>query len=168
MAKHTYIISMDEFLAAIPPEQIDELKAVVDIMIRNEHLASRERGIESELKLYFVAAALAFVAALLVLLMFGEPGGFVDWMPGSWLLLTAGLGFLPGLALYYGFRVRKRSRADGENDKLNQKWFVPQGAIYFPSDAPRAAQTVTLINPDTAKATRRKSRFEDVKPGTIW
>ena len=164
----THQILLSEFVDGLPEEATEGATEAARTMMQNERYAATQRGVERELLPYFLFGLATFAIGLTILLFFSEPGGFLDNVTGGWMLLTAALAFLPGLIGYYAFRVRRRTQADAENVSLNQEWFIPHGAIYFPSDAPAAEQMVTLISPDAQAKATRKSRYENVRPGTIW
>ena len=90
---------------------------------------------------------------------------FIDEISGAWPLLLAALGFLPVLLGYYAVRIRHRSRADLENFELNKEFFLPHGAIYFPSDSGVGEQMVTLVE---VQEPPTRSKWDKVKPGAIW
>ncbi len=161
-------IPLTEFLAKLPAETAEGAQDAAAKMLLNERFASSQLGIERELRPFFIFGAATFVVAMIVLLFYSQPGGFLDRVQGGWMLMTAALAFLPGFIGYYAFKVRRRTQVDAENVALNQEWFIPHGVIYFPSDVPDAVQMVMLIAPAARDAARRKSRFENVKPGAIW
>lgn len=158
---------LDQFLAELPNDAAEQIRGAAAIMMRNEQAAARLRGIELELKPFFIAATISFVVGVIVLLFYAEPGGLLDRITGAWPLLTAALGFLPAVLAYYAARIRKRSQADMQNFDLNKELFLPHGAIYFPSDSEADEQMVTLIEVQEARF-RRPSRWDNVKPGAIW
>jgi hypothetical protein len=160
-------ISLNEFLAGVPAETSEQLSEVVATMMRNEQVATKLRGVEAELRPFFITAALCFIIGMVVLVFYSEPGGFLDSISGAWPILTTSLGFLPGLLTYYAVRIRKRSQADVHNFDLNKEHFLPHGAIYFPSDAAVADQVVTLVDVNAPSGVR-PSKYDKLKPGTIW
>jgi len=166
MARVPERIPLSAFLEGLPAEAADQLRDVATIMLRNEQAAVELRGVEAELRPYFYFSVCSFIAGLVAILYFSEPGGLVDRIDGSWPVVIAALGFLPGLMTYYAFRIRKRSQSDVQNLDLNKAHFVPHGAIYFPSDSEADEQMVTLV--DAQQAPGRPSRYDRLKPGTIW
>jgi hypothetical protein len=159
-------VSLNRFLAGLPDETADELRDVARVMIGNEQIATPLRGIELELRPFFITAGLSFIAGMVLLIYFAEPGGFLDRLDGGWPLLIASLGFLPALLGYYAFRIRRRSQADVENFDLNKVHFLPHGAIYFPSDSGIDEQMVTLV--EAVEQPIRRSKWDKLKPGAIW
>ncbi|MFT5510230.1 MAG: hypothetical protein ACI89J_003323 [Hyphomicrobiaceae bacterium] len=158
---------LDQFLDDLPVDTANEIRDTAALMMRNEQTALRLRGVELELRPFFIAATISFVIGMTILVFYSQPGEFLDSVAGAWPLLTAALGFLPGLLAYYAFRIRKRSQADIHNFDLNKEFFLPHGAIYFPSDSASAKQMVTLVEVQEAPIGRR-SRWDKVKPGAIW
>ena len=158
---------LDKFLADLPAEAAEKIREVAITMMHNEQVAVRLRGVELELRPYFITAALAFIAGMVMLLFHSHPGGMVDRIDGGWPLLLAAVGFLPALLGYYAVRIRKRSQADLRNFDLNKEFFLPHGAIYFPSDSGPSEQMVTLVEVQETQPGRR-SKWDNVKPGAIW
>ncbi len=159
-------IALDEFLAGLPQERAEKAREAARRMLDNERTSARLRGIEAELKPFFIAAVVSFVIGLVILLFFSQPGGFLDRVSGGWPLLAAALGFLPAVLAYYAFRIRGRSAVDQENYELNKTHFLPNGAIYFPSDRAGETQMVTLVEVDETAGAR--SKYDKLKPGAIW
>jgi len=166
MARVPERMPLSTFLDGLPAEVADQLREVAAVMLRNERAAVELRGVEAELKPYFYASVCSFIAGLIAILYYSEPGGLVDRIDGSWPVLIAALGFLPGLMVHYAFRIRKRSQADAQSLELNRQHFLPHGAIYFPSDSEAEEQMVTLVEAHEARG--RRLRFDRVKPGAIW
>lgn len=160
-------VALEQFLADLPAEAAETLRDAAARMMLNEQAALRLRGVELELRPFFITAALSFIAGMVVLLFYSEPGGLLDQVDGAWPLLLGALGFLPTLLAYYAIRIRKRSQADIENFDLNKEFFLPHGAIYFPSDSSPDEQMVTLVEVQE-RPPGRPSRWENVKPGAIW
>ena len=160
-------IPLNQFIDRLPADAAVTIREVVDVMRRNELVALKLRGVELELRPFFISAALSFVVGLVLLIFFSHPGGFLDKVAGAWPILTAALGFLPALLAYYAIRIRKRSQADIQNFDLNKEYFLPHGAIYFPSDSELSQQVVTLVEAQAAPSGRR-SKWDKVKPGAIW
>jgi hypothetical protein len=160
-------VPLEEFLTGVPEDTAAQLRDVIATMMQNEQVAMRLRGVEGELRPFFIAAALFFIAGMIVLVFYSEPGGFLDKITGAWPILTASLGFLPGLLAYYAIRIRKRSQADVHNFDLNKEYFLPHGAIYFPSDAAAADQMIILVDVKTPSNVHR-SKYDKLKPGAIW
>lgn len=158
---------LDKFLADLPVEAAEQIREVAITMMHNEQAAVRLRGVELELRPYFITAGLSFVAGMVMLLFYSNPGGLIDRIDGGWPLMLAALGFLPVLLAYYAVRIRKRSQADMHNFDLNKEYFLPHGAIYFPSDSGPSEQMVTLVEVQERPPGRR-SRWDKVKPGAIW
>ena len=158
---------LDKFLDDLPIETAEEIRETAAVMMRNEQASLRLRGVELELRPFFIAATISFLIGMTILLFYSQPGEFLDSVAGAWPLLTAALGFLPGLLAYYAIRIRKRSQADIHNFDLNREIFLPHGAIYFPSDSASAEQMVTLVEVQQAPI-GRPSRWDKVKPGAIW
>ena len=158
---------LEKFLADLPAEAAEQIREAAAIMMHNEHAALRLRGVELELRPFFITATVSFIIGMVVLIFYSQPGGFLDQVTGAWPLLLAALGFLPGLLAYYSIRIRKRSQADIQNFDLNKEYFLPHGAIYFPSDSGTSEQMVTLVEVQEPPIGRR-SRWDKVKPGAIW
>lgn len=158
-------VTLEKFLAGLSSEAAEPLHDVVATMMSNEQVAVRLRGIEAELKPFFITGALSFVAGLIAIIYFAEPGGLVDRITGAWPLVIAALAFFPTVLGYYAIRIRKRSQADIQNFDLNKEHFLPHGAIYFPSDSAASEQMVTLVE---IGAPPPKSKFDYMKPGTMW
>ena len=157
-------MSLEAFLAGLPEDAVEGVSEAANKMMRNEEVSVRLRGVETELRPFFITAAVAFVVGTVFLTFFSEKGGFLDQFAGAWPILTAALGFLPLLLAYYAYRIRARSQADVENFSLNKEFFLPHGAIYFPSDSGAGKQMVTLV--DVREAPR--SKYDHLKPGSIW
>lgn len=160
-------IPLEDFLARIEGEKTDQVRDAAERMRLNEQIASRLRGVERELMPFFVAAVVSFVLALTAILFFAQPGGPIDRIAGAWPVLIAGLAFFPAMLVVYAVRIRKRSAADMDNVRLNQAHFLPNGAIYFPSDAPVSEQVVTLVKVSEPNGGWR-SKYERIRPGQIW
>lgn len=160
-------VLLEQFLADLPNEAAEQLRDTAAVMMRNEQIALRLRGVELELRPFFITAAVTFIAGMYMLLFHAEPGGLVDEIDGAWPLLLAALGFLPVLLAYYAIRIRRRSQADLQNFDLNKEFFLPHGAIYFPSDSGPREQMVTLVEVQE-KPPGRPSKWDRVKPGAIW
>lgn len=138
-------LPLEAFLVQLPADDAEPAREAAERMRSNEHFAAQLRGIEKELAPFFITGGVSFVIGLVAILFFAEPGGLVNRIDGAWPIVTASLAFLPVVLVIYAIRIRKRSAADMENVELNQAHFLPHGAIYFPSDAPRAEQMVTLV-----------------------
>jgi len=160
-------LPLSQFLASLPEPEAEKVREVADQMMLNEQTADRLRGVEAELRPFFISAVVAFIFATVFLVFFSKPGGFLDTVDGAWPILTAALAFLPGLLGYYAFRIRHRSQADVQNFDLNKEFFLPHGAIYFPSDSTASQQMVTLVEVKETPAGRR-SKYDKLKPGAIW
>lgn len=159
-------VPLNQFVDRLPKDAGESVREAADVMLRNELSAVPLRGVEAELRPFFIAAVLSFIVGLVVLIFFSETGGFLDQVAGAWPILTAALGFLPAVLAYYAIRIRKRSQADIQNFDLNKEHFLPHGAIYFPSDSEAAEQMVTLV--EVGEAPGRRSKYDSLKPGTIW
>ncbi len=161
------IVALAAFLARLPAEDAEPAREAAERMWRNEQFAARLRGVERELAPYFITAIVSFIVGVIAILFFAEPGGLVNRIDGAWPIVTASLAFLPVTLVIYAVRIRKRSAADMDNVELNQVYFLPHGAIYFPSDAPVGEQVVTLVERNKAEGGWR-SKFEQKRPGMIW
>jgi hypothetical protein len=159
-------IPLQKFLDGLPNDVSDQVRQAAAQMVRNEQQAAELRGVEAELKPFFIFAVCSFLVGLTLLIFYSQPGGFLDRVAGAWPLLIATLGFLPGLLAYYAVRIRKRSQADIQNFDLNKEIFLPHGVIYFPSDSDIDEQMVTLV--EVSEAFARRSKYDRLKPGTIW
>jgi len=159
-------IPLDVFLDRLPPDQATEIREAARIMVANERSAARLRGVERDLRPFFIFGVVAFIIAMTLLLFFSEPGSYLDTIDGAWPLMIVGLGFLPSLLAYYAIRIRNRSAADLQNFDFNKRLFLPAGAIYFPSDSDESPQMVTLVEPDERHV--RRSKYDQLKPGAIW
>lgn len=168
MAAAPQRIPFNQFIERLPQEAADEVLAAARIMLANEKAAMQLRGVEAELRPFFITAALSFVAGIVILLFYSQPGGFLDQVAGAWPILTAVLGFLPGLLAYYAIRIRKRSQADIQNFDLNKDVFLPHGAIYFPSDSDLAEQMVTMVEAKEPAPARRVSHYDRLRRGASW
>jgi len=157
-------VQLEAFLSGLPEEVVESVRQAATKMMRNEDVSLRLRGVETELRPFFISAVIAFVAGAGFLVFFSKTGGFLDEFSGAWPILTAALGFLPLLLAYYAFRIRARSQADVENFNLNKEFFLPHGAIYFPSDSDEGEQMVTLVEVKDAP----RSKYDYLKPGSIW
>ncbi len=160
-------VLLDKFLADLPDDAAKTIRDAAAIMMRNEQAALRLRGVELELRPGFLFSSAVLAIAMVILIFYSSPGGFLDRVYGAWPLLLAALSFLPGLLTYYAVRIRKRSQADMENFDLNKEFFLPHGAIYFPSDSGPDEQMVTLVEVQEPPIGRR-SKWDKVKPGAVW
>jgi len=157
-------IPLTKFLEDLPAEAVDGVREASEQMMSNEGVAARLRSVETELRPFFISAVMAFLAGAVFLIFFSKPGGLLDTVAGAWPIMTAALGFLPLLLAYYAFRIRKRSQADVQNFSLNKEFFLPHGAIYFPSDSATGEQMVTLVKVKDAP----RSKYDHLKPGSVW
>lgn len=160
-------VSLNQFLGRLPDDVANQLRKVAGTMLSNEREAAKLRGVELELRPFFIFGTLSFLIGVVILIFYSQPGGFLDQVAGAWPILTASLGFLPGLLTYYAVRIRKRSQADVQNFDLNKEFFLPHGAIYFPSDSEAREQMVTLVDRLQAP-TGRRAKWDNAKPGAIW
>ena len=167
MPAPTQRMLLEKFLADLPAEAAEKIRDAAAIMMHNEQAALRLRGVELELRPFFITAVISFVIGMVILIFYSNPGGFLDRVAGAWPLMLTALGFLPGLLAYYAIRIRKRSQADIQNFDLNKEYFLPHGAIYFPSVSGPREQMVTLVEVQEPPRGRR-SKWENVKPGAIW
>ena len=102
------------FLDTLGNEEASQAKAAAEAIDEFERLAYPVRGIEQRLLPMFGITGVAFVLGLFVFTI-----GALGWLsPLSDFYRVATpllLGALPTLAVYYAFRVRKRSRADARS-----------------------------------------------------
>ncbi|HUS95430.1 MAG TPA: hypothetical protein VMX97_01685 [Hyphomicrobiaceae bacterium] len=159
-------VKLESFLAGLPEEDASGLRAIASRMDEFERHALPVRGIERELRIPFLIAVVLFAIGLFLIFSggwilvqarrtIGEPG------------LAALLGALPGLAAYYAYRVRWRTRADTQNFDLNREHFLPRGAIYFPATDAQGEAWIVRVAPDSGYKPK-PSKNDKLKPGWIW
>jgi hypothetical protein len=159
-------LELDAFLSGLPPEVAQELRVQAARIDELEGYALPVRGIEARLKTPFLVATAMFIAGLILFLSGGSFLGAVRDLLGR-TGLTILLGALPGLAAYYAFRVRWRTKADKIAFDVNRDHFLPQGVIYFPPSEP--GEKATIVPVDTEKAYKpTPSKYDKVKPGPLW
>ena len=160
-------VTLAGFLDKLGNEDASQAKAAAEAIDELERQAYPVRGIEQQLMPLFGITGVAFVLGLIVFILGAL--GTLSSLSGFYRLATPLLlGALPTLAVYYAFRVRKRSRADARSFDLNQKHFIPHGGIYFPPPGPGEPAWVVLI--DQSQGWKPKpSKYDHIKPGgPIW
>lgn len=159
-------LDLDTFLAGLPVEAAQELRAQAARIDELERYALPVRGIEERLKVPFLITCVMFVTGLAVFLSGSSHLKFVwDLIGPNGLMIL--LGALPALAAYYAFRVRWRTKADKIAFEMNRDHFLPKGVIYFPPPEPGGRATIVPV--DAEKAYRPKpSKYDKVRPGQLW
>ena len=160
-------IPLATFLDGLSAEDAGHAKAAAQTIDELETRSHSVRGIEQQLLPLFIASLVAFVAGIALFLV-GQDALFGLITPVHRAAVTVLLGALPTLAVYYAFRVRKRSRADVRAFDLNQQYFLPHGGIYFPASDTGERAWVVLI--DQSQGWKPKpSKYDHIKSrGPLW
>ena len=128
---------LESFLAALPPGTAEELRAAAERIDALEAGVGPPGWIERHLR-PLILAALALFALGLALVLLGATG---RGGPALLFLAVLLLAAFPALAFAYLWSVRRRSAIDREKIALNERHFLPRGAVYY---GPRAGRRMVL------------------------
>ena len=76
-------IPLQKFLDELPVEASDQVRQAAAQMVHNELQSAELRGVEAELKPFFIFAVCSFLAGLTILIFYSQPGGFLDRVSGA-------------------------------------------------------------------------------------
>ena len=120
-------LNLEAFLAALPEEDAARARVAAARIDALEREIGPPGWIERNL------APLALAALVLFAIGAGGLFGIFGW--GRAILGLAGVTLMvaafPALMLTYLLSVRGRTQADHEKMKLNEKYFLPHGGLYF-------------------------------------
>ena len=159
-------LDLDSFLAGLPADKAAQLRVQAERIDALERHALPVRGVEQKLWRPFLVSLAMFATGLVLFLASGRHLNVVRQLIGE-IGLCILLGALPGLAIYYTYRVRWRTKADMAAFNVNRDHFLPHGVIYFSAPEPGGAPSIVPV--DAAKAYKpRPTKNDKLKPGWIW
>ena len=155
---------LDDFLAGFAAEEAATLRRAAERIDAIEREIGPPGWIERHLGRLMLGAFGLFMLGVILLFRLAVSGGGFLWLTAVVLLLAA----FPALSFAYLWSVRRRTAADHEKMALNERHFLPRGAVYF---GPRDGQRVVLrvsIGKDAPTLKERTERLHAEATRRRW